>query len=159
MAVCGVGLKLVDLGMGKHIEVVPPENLTPFLKLLWVEYYIFDAGTSIAKGSALLFYARVFNNTKSRFKYALWTVHALNAAWLVGIIFAVIFECTPIQKAWDPTIPGRCDNEDALWLGSGIPSLLIDVLILLLPLPMLWRLQMKLSRKLLLVGVFACGYM
>lgn len=159
IAVCGVGLKLVDLGLGRHIEVVPSGNISPFLKLLWVEYYIFDAGTAIAKTSALLFYTRIFSKAKPRFKWAVWTVHILNAIWLIAIIFAVIFECSPIRKAWVPELPGSCDNADTLWMGSGIPSLIIDFMILVLPLPVLWQLQVQPVRKYLIMLVFACGYL
>ena len=130
-----------------------------FLKLLWVEYYIFDAGTSIAKASALLFYARIFGQTHSRFRYALWVVHGMNVAWLIGILLAVVFECSPIEKAWKPQLPGHCANTRTLWLGSGLPSLIIDIFILLMPLPPLWKLQMKPTRKYLIMGVFICGYL
>lgn len=159
IAVCSIGIRLVDLGMGLHIQVVPPENLEPFLKLLWVEYYLFDAGTAVAKSSALFFYARVFGVINQWFKYALWTLHSANVAWLVGIIFGVIFECSPIQKAWKISLEGTCVNTQTLWLASGITSLLIDIFILLIPLPMLWKLQMKVSRKLQIIGVFVCGYL
>ena len=145
--------------MGKHVQIVPPENITPFLLLLWVEYYVFDIGTVLGKSSALFFYARVFSNPNSRFKWALWIVHGLNAAWLIALIFAIIFECSPIERAWVPTLPGTCSNTDALWLGSGVPSLLIDLVILIMPVPMLWRLRMKKNRKWLIMGVFICGYL
>ncbi|KAH7310895.1 hypothetical protein B0I35DRAFT_489801 [Stachybotrys elegans] len=65
----------------------------------------------------------------------------------------------PIERAWIPTMPGRCLNTGTLWMGSGISSLIIDVFILMLPLPILWRLQMKTARKLQISGVFVCGYL
>jgi hypothetical protein len=145
--------------MGKHIQVVPPNNLEPFLKLLWVEYYLFDAGTAIAKSSALFFYTRVFSTANRWLKYSIWLAHAMNVTWLLGIILSVIFECTPIEKAWNVAVPGKCVNTQALWLGSGITSLVIDVFILLMPVPGLWRLQMKTMRKVQVVFVFLCGYM
>jgi hypothetical protein len=154
-----VGLKMTDFGLGKHVEVVPPEDLGKFLLALWAVYYIFDAGTALVKTSALFFYARVFNLAEPRFRYALWTVHALNAAWFIGTISAAIFQCHPTQKAWKPEVPGTCDNTNTLWLWSGLSSLLIDVIILVLPLPMLYRLIIKPSRKYLIMGVFVCGYL
>lgn len=159
VAVCGIGLKMCDIGMGRHVEVVSPDNLTLFAKLLWTEYFVFDTGTSVAKASALFFYSRLFTQAHTRFRYCIYAVHALNALWLVGIIFSVIFECTPIEKVWNSSLPGRCDNSRTLWLGSGIPSLILDVFILVLPVPMLLRLQMSPSRKLLAVGVIILGYL
>lgn len=143
--------------MGLHIQAVPPENVDKFLKLLWIIYYIFDTGTAVSKSSALFFYARIFSISK--FKYALWVVHAMNVGWLVGILISVTFMCNPIQKAWDVFLPGTCLNTGRLWLGSGLVSLIIDVIILVMPLPMLWKLKMKTIRRIQISGVFICGYL
>ncbi|KAF3061499.1 hypothetical protein GL218_03013 [Daldinia childiae] len=159
IAVCIIGLKLLDLGLGLHVQVIPPENVKPFLKLLWVVYYIFDTGTAVSKSSALFFYARVFGSTNSRFKYALWLVHAMNVIWLVTILLDVTFMCTPIAKAWDTTLDGHCLNTGRFWMGSGITSLIIDIIILVMPMPMLWKLHMKTIRKIQILGVFICGYL
>lgn len=154
-----MGLKLIDLGLGIHIQAVPPDNIEPFLKLLWAIYYIFDTGTAVSKSSALFFYARIFGVTNTRFKYALWLVHAMNIAWLIAILLSVTFMCNPVEKAWKPALDGHCLNTGLLWTGSGITSLIIDVIILVLPLPMLWKLQMKAIRRVQITGVFICGYL
>ncbi|KAI1084497.1 hypothetical protein F5B20DRAFT_298673 [Whalleya microplaca] len=159
IAVCGMGFKLIDLGLGLHVQAIPPQNVEPFLKLLWVIYYIFDTGTAVAKSSALFFYARVLGVSNSRFKYALWLVHAMNIVWLITILLEVTFMCKPIEKAWKTTREGSCQNTGLLWMGSGITSLLIDVIILIMPLPLLWQLRMKTIRKIQICGVFTCGYL
>lgn len=159
IAVCIIGLKLVDLGMGLHIQAVPPENIEKFLKVLWIVYYFFDTGTAVGKASALFFYARIFSVRNSRFKYALWLVHAMNVAWLLGILLGVTFMCNPIRKAWDTGLPGTCVNTGQLWTGSGVTSLAIDVIILIMPLPILWKLQLKTIRRIQISGVFICGYL
>jgi hypothetical protein len=159
IVVCGLGIKLVNLGMGLHIEVVDPANIELFLKLLWVTYYFFDTGTAIAKTSALFFYARIFGVVNPKFRYSLWIVHALNAFWLIGFLGAVTFQCTPVEKAWKPSLPGRCSNTGVLWLAAGISSLVIDILILLMPIPMLWKLRMRTTRKIQVIIVFLCGYL
>lgn len=159
VVMCGIGLKLANLGLGLHMAAVPAENFTMIMKLLWVEYFVFDTGTSVARASALLFYSRVFTQVQSRFRYALWIVHALNIAWVVGMHVVVGLQCTPIEKVWNPLLPGRCIGTRTLFLGSGVPSLVVNIMILILPLPLLWRLQMKMIRKLLIIGVFLCGYL
>ncbi|KAK7754994.1 hypothetical protein SLS62_003078 [Diatrype stigma] len=67
IAVCGVGFKLINLGLGLHTQAVPPENIEPFLKLLWIVYFIFDTGEAVARSSAIFFYARVLSVPNSRF--------------------------------------------------------------------------------------------
>lgn len=159
IAVCGLGLRLIDLGLGLHIQAIPTENIEKFLKLLWIIYYVFDTGTAVGKMSALFFYARIFSVNNSKFKYALWVVHAMTAAWLVGILLSVTFMCDPVPRAWETSLPGHCLNTGKLWIGSGVTSLLIDIIILVMPLPMLWNLQMKVTRRILITGVFICGYL
>ena len=44
-----------------------------------------------------------------------------------------------------------------LYVGSWVPHIFIDLVLLGLPVPLLWKLQMHLSQKLILTGVFACG--
>lgn len=83
----------------------------------------------------------------------------MNVAWLIGILLSVTFMCNPIQKAWDVTLPGTCLNTGELWMGSGLTSLIIDVIILVMPLPMLWKLQIKTMRRIQISGVFVCGYL
>ncbi|KAL4772929.1 hypothetical protein BDW60DRAFT_222136 [Aspergillus nidulans var. acristatus] len=159
IAVCGIGIRLVEVGLGRHVAAVSPRDLTIFLKLLWTEYYVFDTGTAVAKASALLFYARIFTRASSRFRYCLWAVHACNVCWLIGILLAVVFECLPIAKVWNPSLSGSCQDTRILWMGSGITSLIIDVFILVLPVPMVWRLKATPMRKILATLVLISGYL
>ncbi|KAA8643796.1 uncharacterized protein ATNIH1004_010570 [Aspergillus tanneri] len=156
---CGIGFKIANLGAGLHLLVVPIENFSKIMKLLWAEYFIFDTGTTVARASALLFYQRLFGEVQSRFTYAIWVAHILNICWMIGMHFAVGFQCSPVEKLWKPLIPGHCTSTRTLFIASGTPSVIINVFILSLPLPLLWRLKMKLVRKLLIIGVFLCGYM
>ena len=43
-------------------------------------------------------------------------------------------------------------------MGVTIPNIFVDLLILVLPLPMLWRLQMDMKKKILLTANFMLGY-
>ena len=132
--------------------------MTMFLKMLFAQYFIYDAGVSLTTFSALLFYTRIFTSQSARFRRTIWMTHALVLLWLLGIWFATLFLCSPIQKQWNPTVDGSCGDTGGLWLGSAIPSVIIDAIILALPMPMLWRLKLKRSRKILVTGVFICGY-
>ncbi|ETS75365.1 hypothetical protein PFICI_12309 [Pestalotiopsis fici W106-1] len=159
IANCGMGLKLVDYGLGQHVQDVPPENLYKFLKILWAVHYTFDIGTVLSKASALFFYDRVLSANNSRFKHALWLVHAMNFAWLFARLFGDIFMCSPVQKAWNPALPGKCLNTGWLWTGFGVTGLLIDVIILIMPLPVLWKLRITTLRRIQICAVFVLGYL
>ena len=55
-------------------------------------------------------------------------------------------------------IPGRCVDIQVHELSILILSFIIDVVIMLLPLPVIQNLHVRGSRKALLTGMFLCGY-
>lgn len=66
--------------------------------------------------------------------------------------------CHPVSLLWDKTIVGgRCaDIVAAYQIVSGL-NLLLDVIIILLPMPILWNLQMPASKKLAISAIFGFG--
>ncbi len=74
--------------------------------------------------------------------------------------FFLIFLCSPREKIWNPLMTtGHCFEGDASYKASGMFNVLSDFAILVLPMPTLWNLQMSLRRKLLIMGVFATGFL
>lgn len=68
-----------------------------------------------------------------------------------------LFQCDPIAKAWDFVLPGKCLNNIGLYKAETTCSLVTNTVILVLPIPTIWRLHMLLKRRVLLLGVFAIG--
>lgn len=61
---------------------------------------------------------------------------------------------------WDKTIPGgHCFNVEAYFKSTSVPNIATDLVILVLPLPMVANLKVTLSRKLGLWFVFLVGSM
>ena len=151
-------LYYLSIGLGEHLDTVPPQKQVQGLEALFAVYFTYDCGISLTKASALFFYSRVFTTHDPRFRWALWTTQGLVLAWLISLLIATIWLCVPVQKSWLPTISGHCQNMHTLWLGSASSSVVIDLIILFFPMPMLWSLQLKLSRKIFISGVLLCGY-
>jgi hypothetical protein len=158
VATMAMGIYLIHLGLGRHFNTVPPTDQITILKSIWATYFLYDTSISLAKSSALFFYARIFASADTKFIYALWAGQAAVWLWLFSLLLTVTFTCIPVQKSWQPEIEGKCQNTQATYLGSAISSVIIDLFILLLPMPMLWRLQMRSLQKILITGVFVCGY-
>ena len=118
-----------------------------------------DIGLALPKASVLFFYSRVLTTQNRAFKYGLWFGHILNVLWWIASVVRCLIFCTPVDKYWNKAKPGHCRSADALYIASAVPSVAIDLYILLLPLPIIWRLSMKLSRKILVAGVFLSGYL
>ena len=60
-----------------------------------------------------------------------------------GISFTVssIFMCFPIEKGWDPSVPGKCIDRNAWVYVNTAYNMVADVVVFLLPIPTLWSLQ------------------
>ncbi|TEY78488.1 hypothetical protein BOTCAL_0048g00140 [Botryotinia calthae] len=157
-ATTSMGLYLIHLGLGRHFDTIPPAQQTTVLKAFWATYFVYDTAISCAKSSVLFFYARIFASANKRFMYTILAAQIVVFLWLFSILMMVLFTCVPVQKSWQPEIKGTCLNTNATFLGSAISNIIIDFFILLLPMPILWRLQMRRLQKTLVTGVFVCGY-
>jgi hypothetical protein len=122
--------------------------------------FVYDIALFLSKIAALLFLTRVFPRTSNSkwFNYALWTTFGLHVAWPIGNVFGTIFFCWLISKNWIVTQPGHCGAQFDLLLGSTVPSVVIDLIILVLPLPKQWHLQIGRAKKVGLMAVFILGY-
>ncbi|KAI0398805.1 hypothetical protein F4802DRAFT_592000 [Xylaria palmicola] len=147
-------------GFGQHLSTLSQEQSKLLFKLLYAGTFFFFTAVSFTKFSVLFFLTRLFppRANPQWFNYMLWTCYALNIAWLIGIIFATVFLCDLVEKNWDPSLSGTCGTEYNLYLGNSVPSAIIDLAILLLPLPKLWVLQISIRRKLGLAIIFVLGY-
>lgn len=108
--------------------------------------------------SVSLLYWRIFSSSKY-IRYAVWVTLALNAAWLITIEPIAIWQCNPPDALWGARKTGyTCLPLLSTQLFSGITSILLDFWLLILPLPVLWKLQIKPLKKTFLILVFILGY-
>ncbi|KAI1348230.1 hypothetical protein F5Y01DRAFT_317958 [Xylaria sp. FL0043] len=150
-----------NIGLGLHADVVVRQNpiyLIHGAKLLYIAIFFFDSSISLPKLSALLFYARIFHTSNRRFTINLWIVGALVSGWVVSALISTTFQCTPIEKAWNPMLNGTCINTFAWYLATASISVVVDFYILLLPVPEIWALKISVRRRIYLLGAFFLAY-
>lgn len=119
-----------------------------------VELLYFPA-MGIVKISTLLLFARIFLGQK--FKCILGAVGLFISAYSIISIIAMIFQCRPLNGAWDKTIKAECIDDSKVMIFMGSMNVLTDFLLLCLPLPQLWKLQMRRDTKVQLTGIFSIG--
>ncbi len=108
------------------------------------------------KISVLISYYSIFGQLRW-FRYAVFTLGALTSIWFFGVFFSVMFQCSPVDKAWQPMKPGHCiDFVQFLW-GNSISNTALDYMILLLPVVPVWNLQMGKVQKFLVLLSFSLG--
>lgn len=102
-----------------------------------------------------IFLSRIFPVREIRL--GAWILGSITAVWGIAIILVCIFQCTPVQKAWAPTVPGTCINLRASFIGNAVPNILTDVAIIVLPVREVWKLQTRRMQKLQLSFIFLLG--
>lgn len=75
----------------------------------------------------------------------------------IALFFRGIFLCDPLEKVYNPAVPGHCLQKNIPPYLSGFFNTISDIYILVLPVPFIWKLNMKVSRKLRLIAVFSAG--
>ena len=159
LLLCALELYWVHIGFGRHLEDVLASGTTArqIDIVLFATDFPYNTGITLVKVSALFFYARVFRVSQI-FRTCLWATGALVVSWWITFDILAICTCNPPRKQWDTEIAGHCLDSYKTFVAAATPNVIIDVIILVLPLPMLWKLQVSLRRKLALVGAFILGY-
>lgn len=109
-----------------------------------------------AKISLLLFYVRIF--CIRRFQILVYLVGSLVLAIGITVFFQTIFQCSPIPYGWDRSVgPGTCIDQITFYRYISPFNVLTGILILILPLPLVWKLQAPRAQKVALTAVFVLG--
>lgn len=72
-------------------------------------------------------------------------------AWACATVFGSIFQCVPIRSQWDTSIQGKCIDYGTFVLTMGIINIITDFVILAIPIPAVWSLNMKRTKKILTI--------
>jgi hypothetical protein len=84
---------------------------------------------------------------------------AFLSVWAVAGLVGAVTVCLPVSKNWDLREPiWACTQRFWFWLGYGIVHVTTDVLILIMPLPLLGTLSLPPLQKVVLMGVFCLGF-
>ncbi|PYI00339.1 hypothetical protein BO78DRAFT_268904, partial [Aspergillus sclerotiicarbonarius CBS 121057] len=87
-----------------------------------------------------------------------WTTIGVILTWAIATILAGCLICRPFAFNWDPSIPGgTCGSQVSSFAVTGVINLATDLLVLAIPLPLLYRLQMSRFKKVTLISVFGLG--
>jgi hypothetical protein len=105
--------------------------------------------------SILLLYRRIFSVPK--FQLASLLTGILVLSWCLSVFITVLLQCRPIALNWNKQLSGTCINPKPFFFGNAISNLIIDAVILALPIPMVLQLQLRLSQKLSILGIFLLG--
>lgn len=133
---------------------------SPTMQFIQINLVMYLFAIMFAKLSILMLYHRLFG-VNVPFRRAVYAVSAIVVGYCLSLALATIFQCTPPAAVWDLKLRmqtgGKCISLIKIEIAIGGFNIPTDIIILLLPAPMLWRLQMPWSRKLGLMAILATG--
>ncbi|KAF2279250.1 uncharacterized protein EI97DRAFT_430347 [Westerdykella ornata] len=150
---------MVFHGSGLWLKDVGREQFLLWIKLQVATYLIWMCSVTALQISILAFYTKTFGIYRT-FRAICFGMIGIVSAWFIGAFCSYLFACNPVHKLWDTMTPGKCTLGIPLCASVGMIHIVLDASILIMPIPLAWRLQMATSSKivltvLLLLGLFA----
>ncbi|TQV97715.1 hypothetical protein V2A60_006552 [Cordyceps javanica] len=145
-------------GLGLVPAKRPKQNLIPYTRVNYAGRPIYQIGISFFKIALLISYLRLLQGTDNRvYRMVIWGAIAFVFLNHFGSALALIFNCNPVDKSWNPSKPGTCLPAVAPFTAYAVLTIISDVLVAVLPIPVLLKLNIRLEKKLGLMGIFALG--
>lgn len=123
---------------------------------MWSNLWIHSLALIFTKISILIQYLRIF--PVRRFQKACFAMLGVVAACGAWAVFGNVFLCSPIASFWDASVEdGNCMDRAVIWFTNAGLNIAQDVVIILLPMPLIQTLQISKSQKRGLMIMLALG--
>ncbi|KAM3084076.1 hypothetical protein ACMFMF_001432 [Clarireedia jacksonii] len=142
-------------GFGKHIWNLMDGDLLRVLRNFYIAENIYVVVLGLVKVSILVFYLGIFPQTW--FQGMTWGTIVLVGTSTATLSFLTIFQCKPVAYFWNRDLHGTCIDINALAYANSAMSIVQDILVVVLPIPVLMKLQLGRKKKLAVLFMFAVG--
>lgn len=96
----------------------------------------------------------------SNLRWLFLTAIIIVAMWGTSQAIMPFIQCIPLKGVWDPRVKAKCTpNTLTLWFFNGVFNIVTDIVIMILPLPIIWKLELPRSQKFILIGIFCLGFL
>lgn len=159
MLICHDIVEVQIAGVGRHLDVLfatNPEAVVHWAKAGYAIEQLYCAAVAFPKLSILAMYLRIF--TSKAYRYTTYAVGAIITAAAVAGIITSLASCRPFSARWNPQLfVSNCIDAPRFWQALSFPNIITDVVMLLLPLPVVWHLKISQNQRLAVSGVFLLG--
>ncbi|KAL8858715.1 MAG: hypothetical protein Q9178_004803 [Gyalolechia marmorata] len=145
-------------GLGLPLTLRPKPNIDQYSVINFAGRPFYMIGILGFKVALCWAYLRILEASPNpRYKILIYV--AMVGAIIGHVVgtFILLFQCSPIQKSWRPLTPGHCLPNEATFYGLAAVTIVFDVVIFLLPIPLLVKLNINVKKKIVLVCVFLLG--
>lgn len=158
MPICGLGLAMVKVETSWSNEdriILSLEENEILLKIIYALLQFLLASYAATRFSILALYLRIFSDRKLR--TAIWALTAFVALQWLGFAITSVFQCIPVYHFWDRAVEGTCVDVDKFYRSVTPFNLVVDIVLVLMPLPTVWQLKATNTRKWALTLLFGIG--
>ncbi|KAK8223251.1 hypothetical protein HDK64DRAFT_275669 [Phyllosticta capitalensis] len=146
----------IPYGLGRHLLDIPQKDWPVHWKILWIVLFPYYSSLGLIKISVLLQCLRIFSIP--RFRIACYLLLLMVAIWTAWTIASAIITCNPVAYTWDKSISGgTCKNQSPIVYTNAAVNIFTDFATIILPMPVLNKLNLGRRQKWLLMGIFAVG--
>ncbi|KZL78555.1 integral membrane protein, partial [Colletotrichum tofieldiae] len=143
-------------GLGHHVYFLTSEQIKSYMRTFYVTIVFYNAALAGIKMTFLFQYYRVL--AVQKMKNVFIGAMVIVGAWSISQILLEIFICTPIPAFWDKSVGGTCIPNYPQWYINAAGNIITDIIVFVLPLPVIHRLKLARGQKYVLLGIFCLGF-
>ncbi|KAI0481248.1 hypothetical protein GGR56DRAFT_688849 [Xylariaceae sp. FL0804] len=144
-------------GLGRHLWDLSSDEISGFLMYFWFGLVFYNITLLFIKLTLFFQYFRIIEQV-DRYRRVYIGLMTIVVSWTLAQIFVMIFTCSPVAGYWDISLNPTCLPEVKIQTVNAIGNMITDVIVLLLPMPVVWKLSLKKAQKLALMGIFGLGF-
>ncbi|TVY71453.1 hypothetical protein LSUE1_G006224 [Lachnellula suecica] len=127
------------------------------LKIELAATFLYIPSIALSRLAILSMYMQVFGSHKI-FRRTVYGLAGFFVGYTILIFFLTWRICMPFNYAWNKSVKGgSCFDIDAVYAWATLPTIISDLVILLMPFPMIWSLQLSRKQKMGLTFTFMTG--
>ncbi|KAK4223447.1 hypothetical protein QBC38DRAFT_487658 [Podospora fimiseda] len=159
-ATCGAVIEQATVGSGQHIYDLNPSDQKSAIawgRSAWYGILFYTLTLLTSKISILLLYIHLFTLRWARLAgQSLLGIVVLSHLYMILVTFTA---CIPLVSYWDFRVTKKYCHPQAVWWSNTALHMITDFFIFMLPMPVVWGIQVARRQKLVLMGVFGFGFL
>ncbi|KAF2688558.1 hypothetical protein K458DRAFT_359326 [Lentithecium fluviatile CBS 122367] len=151
---------VLSAGVGKPLWEITLQEFSIWFKGIVGSAFLYPAMSASIRVSILLFYLRIFGKTMVLLRYAVWTLLAFQAIYVIVYSILPVFIAHPFNKIWHPLERGKYMNDWYYYytqVALYSTSMAFDIILLFFPVYPVLQLQMTAKKRVGVIAMFMLG--
>ena len=120
---------------------------------------MYNASLMAIKMTFLSQYFRIFHHASRKIVKVFTCITVFVGLWSLSQLIVAIFTCDPIDGYWKKSKDAQCIPNHPFWEINAAGNIVTDVMIFILPIPILKTLNLPRRQRHILIGIFGLGFL